>query len=334
MLLSLVFLVLSLLLILLAAEGFTNGLEAAGKKFAFSQAVVGSILAAVGTALPETILPIVAIFFVHHGASKDVGLGAILGAPFMLSTVAFFIMGMTVTAAHARKRHAYALDIEPHTIQRDLTFFISMYSLAVILPLLTGRLLVVPIAVVLVCSYFFYVYLTVKSPSREIEHFQGLHIWKFAGAPHTALILAQVLAALCIMVFGSQVFVKNLESVSLRLGMDPLLFALILAPIATELPEKFNSVTWILKKRDSLAVGNITGAMVFQGAFPVSIGLVFTSWQVTGMALVSAVITLASAALVLSALIIKKRIPPFVMLLGGVFYAAYMVFLAFNWKTH
>ena len=54
-----------------------------------------------------------------------------------------------------------------------------------------------------------------------------------------------------------------------------------------ELPEKFNSVVWIRQRKDTLALGNITGAMVFQSTFPVSIGLVFTSWQLTGDALVA-----------------------------------------------
>ena len=87
---STLFLIVSLGLILLAAEGFTNGLEVFGKRFSFSQAVVGSSLAAVGTAMPETILPLVAIFGSNHAAARDIGVGAILGAPFMLATVAFF----------------------------------------------------------------------------------------------------------------------------------------------------------------------------------------------------------------------------------------------------
>ena len=70
------------------------------------------------------------------------------------------------------------------------------------------------------------------------------------------------------MIFGAHTFVKGLEHVALRFGMNPLLFALILAPVATELPEKVNSITWTWKGRDTLAIGNITGAMVFQSTFP------------------------------------------------------------------
>jgi cation:H+ antiporter len=141
------------------------------------------------------------------------------------------------------------------------------------------------------------------------------------------LILLQVLGALGVMITGAHTFVASLEHVSLRFGMNPLLFALILAPIATELPEKFNSVTWTWKGRDTLAIGNITGAMVFQSTFPVSIGLLFTEWRLTGMAFFSAVIALVSSCIVLIELTVRKRISPFTMLFGGGLYLIYAVVL-------
>ncbi len=329
---STLFLIVSLGLILLAAEGFTNGLEVFGKRFSFSQAVVGSILAAVGTAMPETILPLVAIFGSNHAAARDIGVGAILGAPFMLATVAFFLVGVTVVVETLRNRRKYAIRIEPHTLKRDLSFFIVMYALAIGVPLVSGRALVVPLALLLLAGYIFYVKLTVSGESAEMEHHNGLHLWHIQkrlgltrrDAPHTLLIMAQVAAALLVMVGGANLFVKSLEVVSVRAGMSPLLFALILAPIATELPEKFNSVTWILKGKDPLAMGNVTGAMVFQATFPVSIGLLFTPWQITGLALFSALLALASALLLLAVVWIKNRVPPGLLLVGGVFYAIYV----------
>jgi Ca2+/Na+ antiporter len=63
------------------------------------------------------------------------------------------------------------------------------------------------------------------------------------------------------------------------LGVEPLIISLVLAPFATELPEKANSFFWMRDGKDSLALGNITGAMVFQSTLPVSIGLGFTAWS-------------------------------------------------------
>src|SRR6266511_3868677 len=82
----------SLLVILGGAELFTNGVEWIGEGFGLSEGVVGSVLAAVGTALPETILPLVAIMSGHAGG-EAIGIGAILGAPFMLTTLAVLVVG-------------------------------------------------------------------------------------------------------------------------------------------------------------------------------------------------------------------------------------------------
>jgi cation:H+ antiporter len=87
-------LVVSLVIILVGAELFTNGIEWLGKHFDLAEGAVGSVLAAVGTALPETMIPLVAIVFAGGTAGAEIGIGAILGAPFMLATLAMFVTGV------------------------------------------------------------------------------------------------------------------------------------------------------------------------------------------------------------------------------------------------
>lgn len=329
------FLLIGLVMILLAAEGFTNGIETLGRRFSLSQAVVGSLLAAVGTALPETILPIVAIFFYGGESAKDIGVGAILGAPFMLSTLAFFLVGITILVSYIKKRRRFEINVETHSTKRDLIFFLPMYSTAVLMPIIIGRSFSIPIAIILIGGYIFYAYRTFKCESADVEHSEEMYLWRLirklrlttAHSPHLVWIFLQVAGALFIMITGAHTFVKSLEHVSIRFGMNPLLFALMLAPIATELPEKFNSVTWTWKGRDTLAIGNITGAMVFQSTFPVSVGLLFTEWRLTGMAVLSAIIALTSASIVFGEIVFKKRISPFTMLFGGGLYLIYVVVL-------
>jgi cation:H+ antiporter len=329
------FLLIGLLIILLSAEVFTNGIETLGRKFSLSQAVVGSLLAAVGTALPETILPIVAIFFYSGKAAEDIGIGAILGAPFMLSTLAFFLVGITVLVSYMKKRRNFEIHVESHSTKRDLLFFLPMYSIAVLMPIVVGKSFSILIAIVLIGGYIFYAYRTFRGESADIEHSEEMYLCKLfrkigltnAKNPNLILILLQVVGSLTVMIAGAHTFVRSLEHVSTRFGMNPLLFALLLAPVATELPEKFNSITWIWKGRDTLAIGNITGAMVFQSTFPVCVGLLFTEWKLTGMAVFSAVIALTSALIVLLEITIRKRVSPFTMLLGGGLYLIYAVAL-------
>lgn len=321
----------NLLLILLSAEVFTNGIEVFGKKLSLSQAVVGSILAAVGTALPETILPLVAIFLHKGEAGHSIGIGAILGAPFMLATLAFLLIGLTVLIAYISRRRTFVFDAEIPTVKRDLIFFLSIYSCGIFLPMLIMPHIIV--AFLLVIGYTFYLYLTFKSESDAIIHEEKLYLEKFFGKifPVTRFkgffSLAQVLLALFIMIEGAHGFVSALQHVSLMLGFDPLLFALLIAPVATELPEKFNSVTWTFKGRDTLAMGNVTGAMVFQSTFPVSVGIIFTDWNITGYALLSACLAILAGLIILGEIHFRKRISPLTLILSGSFYLLYALLI-------
>src|SRR5947209_19410826 len=88
-----------LVVILVGCDIFTNSIEWLGKKLDLNEGMLGSIFAAVGTALPETLIPVVAVAFGSAGGSKhasDVGLGAIIGAPFLLATVAILLTGRRI----------------------------------------------------------------------------------------------------------------------------------------------------------------------------------------------------------------------------------------------
>lgn len=317
----------NLMLILLSAEIFTNGVEVFGRRLSLSQAVTGSILAAVGTALPETILPMVAIFMHKGEAAHSIGIGAILGAPFMLATLAFLMIGLTVFAGYISKRRSFIFEAEIPTVKRDLIFFLVMYSVGVFLPMLLK--LHVIVAFLLIFGYIAYLYITFRSESSGILHEEKLYLNKILGKIlpvgrfETFFSLLQALIALFIMIKGAHGFVSALQHISHQIGFDPLLFSLLVAPIATELPEKFNSVTWTFKGRDTLAMGNVTGAMVFQSTFPVSVGIIFTDWNITGYALVSVCLAIFASLILLGEIHLKRRISPFTLIFSGSFYLVY-----------
>lgn len=120
-------------------------------------------------------------------------------------------------------------------------------------------------------------------------------------------------------------FVKYVEDVSGILGIAPLILSIIITPVATELPEKLNSVIWIGRRKDTLALGNISGAMVFQSSFPVVFGILFTPWHLEGITMISAVLALISGVLNLLWVKTTKTINPFVLMFSGVLYAIFII---------
>ncbi len=329
MFINIVILVLSLGIILLGCELFTNGIEWLGKKLKLGDGVVGSIFSAVGTCLPETLIPIIALLFSSKTAdTKDIGIGAIVGAPFMLSTLAFFITGISVIIFAKSRRTALKITINAKILSRDISFFIVAYLTAIFTSFLPSNSLKLVMAVLLFVFYVFYVMKTVNSDTTSSEIVEDLNLAKILKAEPKIIIIAfQVLAALAVIIMGAEFFVGNMEVIAKGLGVSTLALSIIITPIATELPEKFNSIIWISKNKDTLALGNVTGAMVFQSCIPVAIGIMATDWVLDTITLFSAIMALGSAAVVFLWLKIRKSISWLPLVIGGIFYITFISFL-------
>ncbi len=342
MLLEIVLLVVSIAIILAACELFTNSIEWLGKKLNLGEGAVGSILAAVGTALPETMLPMIAILLVGSEAAHEIGIGAILGAPFMLSTAAFFVTGTAVLIFSRRGRRTPLMRINTTILGRDMRFFLIVYLVAFgsafIDPALSGlglsaippHWVKVAIAVFLVSLYIYYVLRTLSGDeSLGGENLNPLYFARKVEVPSLGMVLLQVFISLGMIIGGARVFVTNMEAVAAALGASPLVLALIIAPLATELPEKFNSVLWVRDSKDTLAMGNISGAMVFQSCIPVAVGLVLTEWQLDQYALASVLIALTSTLVVYSRMRNNGHLTGQILAFSGLFYLAFIAFVVF-----
>jgi len=322
-------LLLSLTMILVGAKGFTNGVEWLGRKLNLRQGAVGSILAAVGTALPETLVPLVAILTrANSSQGSDIGIGAILGAPFMLSTLGFFVTGLAVWMHRGRRSDFPQLRVETQVIARDLGFFLVCYSLALAASFSPGSLAKKGAALILVVIYFVYAYLCLTRGQTLGE--AGicppcLYFNPERAEPRTSLIIFQVLFFLDLLLVGARLFVLGLSRLAEMLGVPPFILALIIAPIATELPEKCNSAIWVYQRKDTLALGNMTGAMVFQGSLIPALGMALTDWRLSPAGLFSALLALLMASLVLGQIRKKGYLTVYPLLAGGIFYLLFIL---------
>jgi cation:H+ antiporter len=303
-------LLLSITVVLAGALLFTNGVEWLGAKLDLGQGAVGSLLAAVATALPETLIPVTAI--VSGGAgSHEIATGAILGAPFLLATLAMALLGGAAYGWRRRRPQGSALDVHVQTLERDLGFFVGCFAVAFGLGVLGVPLwLRLTAAVALVLAYTAYVRLTLAR-SGEVAVESELKPLLFDTTkddpPGAATVIAQLVVALGAIVGGAHMFVEQLVHASERLGVEPLVLSLVIAPFATELPEKINSIFWARSGKDTLALGNITGALVFQSTLPVAFGLAFTDWHLQTSAIVAGALALAGGLLAVFELRVRRR---------------------------
>ena len=338
-----VVLVLAFVVILVGAELFTNGIEWFGRKLELAEGAVGSVLAAVGTALPETMIPIVAIIFGTADAAHDIGVGAILGAPFMLSTLAMFVTGVAVLAMARTRPAGDVMSVDTRVLAHDMRYFVIGYAVAIGVAFVPpGVGWVHPLAATFLLGlYAWYVKAHFEAdPDVDAADLAPLRFGRLDRAarrdspavPRLRVVNLQVLFALGCIVVGAVAFVDAVGDIATDFGVDGTLLALVVAPIATELPEKFNSIIWVRQGKDTLAMGNITGAMVFQSTIPTVVALLFASeaWTIgpgSYTAFASAGIAFVSSAAIFVPMARRGRLRGRGLLIGGAFYLLYLGFV-------
>ena len=319
-----------LVIILIAAQLFTNALEYFGHHIGISAGVTGSIFAAVATALPETMVPVLAIVAgtADKTVNQEVGVGAILGAPLMLSTLSTVLMAISVIRLRGLKGR---INPERSGFVRDLNFFLVAFALAaaaMFVPI-EPVLLRGGISFILVCLYILYLYQTCSASKKlvaegfGVEPDEPLYMSKLGMSPGLLSVAIQLAIALGLLLYGAEGFIHGVEDVSKALHVSVLVLSLLIIPIATELPEKVNSIMWVRKGKDTLGFGNISGAMVFQGTLLPALGILLTPWEPTREVQTGIYITFLAAAW-LRLNITKKGISILSLLVNGGLYFLYL----------
>ena len=321
---------LMLIVIVVAAEIFTNALEHLGERLKISEGVIGSLFAAVGTALPETSVPLLALLAGTSDAhtNAEIGVGAILGAPLMLGTLSISLMAFAVWAKRGVHGRFHA---EKTGLVRDLNFFLLAFAFAAIALYIphTQAWMRAAIAFGMILIYFIYILLTIRASRALVSGghataAEGSMLLCRLGLPcSVAVIIAQLAFGLIMLIAGAKGFIHGVEEASRLLGVSTLLLSLLIIPIATELPEKVNSFLWVRRGKDTLAFGNITGAMVFQGTLLPAIGIMLTPWEPRIEVLAGILMTLL-AALWLRVLIARGGLKVWHLWVNGVMYLSYL----------
>jgi len=295
MLLTVFFLLLSALLIYFSCEYFVNGIEWVGKQFGVSRNATGTVLAAFGTALPESVVTFVAVIFGRDAAQREIGVGAAIGGPLVLATIAYAVVGWALLAHKARQSGPLLSPAAGRRLTSDQKWFMIIFALKAGLGLLAFAYK--PwLGVFFLLAYAAYVYqeLNTADEGEADDELEALKCRPHERNPSKVWILLQTGAALVVIFFSSQFFVHQIEAIGPMLGLRPQLVALLLSPIATELPEILNAVIWVRQGKQTLALANISGSMMIQATIPSALGIFFTPWLLEPALAWAALVTMLS----------------------------------------
>lgn len=330
--------------IYLSCEWFVNAVEWLGARLNIGKTAVGTILAAFGTALPESVVTLVAVTTGATEEAKNIGVGAAMGGPLALATVAYGVTGAMLLLKRRRENRLVlattgmassvpedddalgdAKDMK--RLAKDQKWFLPIFVVKVALGLVAFAFKPA-LGVLFFAAYAVYFCREIRSSraddSGEEEELEPLKLQPRKASPDTWAVAVQTLATLAVIFFAAHYFVKQLDAIGPMLGLSATVTALLLSPIATELPEIMNAVIWVRQGKTRLALANISGAMMIQATVPSGIGLLFTKWHFDGALLWSGLITMAAIVYLLLTMRARKLTPARLAVAAG-FYVVFAV---------
>lgn len=318
-------LVIAAVAIYLACEWFVNAVEWLGHHLRVGPVAVGSILAAVGTALPESVVTFVAVVFGTSATQKDLGVGAAMGGPLALSTIAYGVVGLTLIVLRRRPDPQEYGDLR--NLRKDQLWFMSIFVVKVGLGLVAFAFKPL-LGLVFFAAYGVYCWreLSGHGGAHEVAELEPLKLQPSRkDDPALWAVTVQTGVTLAVIFFASQLFVRQLGAVGPMLGLPATVTALLLSPIATELPETVNALIWVRQGKTRLALANISGAMMIQATVPSGLGLLFTPWRFDKALLLSGLTTMAAIGYLLWAL--RRHLTRLRLAAVILFYAAFALAL-------
>ncbi len=332
--------------IYLSCEWFVNAVEWLGQRLNVGKMAVGTILAAFGTALPESVVTLVAVTTGATEDAKNIGVGAAMGGPLALATVAYGVTGVMLlyrkriisrelvgaggppAAESLSGEDALGTREDMARLARDQKWFLGVFVFKVALGLVAFAFK--PwLGLLFFAVYALYFWKEMSGGgdshgSDDDEELEPLKIQPNAKSPATWAVLAQTAATLVVIFVASQLFVHQLDAIGPMLGLSGTVTALLLSPVATELPEIMNAIIWVRQGKVKLALANISGAMMIQATVPSGLGLLFTSWHFDHALTWSGGVTMVAIGYLL-ALMAAHRLTPARLAVAGLFYVVFAI---------
>lgn len=247
MLLSVIFVIASVVLLYFGAEISLETSERIGKKLGMSPLLIGMVLIGFGTSLPE--------LFVGHIAglrgNPDIAVGTLIG-----SNIAnmFLILGVCGLLS--------SLDINSKSLREHL--WVHLLLGLVLTGVLSYAKIDVKSGLALLGVILIYLVFIFKDLKREHECEKLLDNEK----GESLLSFLKLLVGFGMLYLGGELLVKGGSDLAGSLGVSEYVISAIFIAFGTSFPELVTAILAAIKKKDTdMIIGNIVGSNIFNCAF-------------------------------------------------------------------
>ncbi|MBQ8673027.1 MAG: calcium/sodium antiporter [Bacteroides sp.] len=259
----------SLLLILLGANGLTDGAAAVAKRFNIPNIVIGLTIVAFGTSAPELTVSVSSAL----KGNADIAIGNVVGSnifnALMIVGCAALFAPITVTRNTLRKEI-------PLCILASLLILICAND--ILLDKAEENVLSITDGLVMLCFFAIFLGYTFaiakNGPGEEGEEVKSLPVWRST---------LYIIGGLACLIWGGSLFVDSASNIARSLGVSESIIGLTLVAAGTSLPELATSVVAALKKNPEIAIGNVVGSNLFNIFFVLGCSASITPLRLVGI---------------------------------------------------
>lgn len=247
---NILYLLIGLVLIILGANGLTDGAASVAKKLRISSLVIGLTIVGFGTSTPELSVSISSAL----KGSADIAIGNVIGSN-LFNTL--FIVGCTAMVA--------PIVITRNTIRREipLTILASLVLLIcandIFLDHAPANVISSTDGLVLLCFFTIFIAYSIAiarhgSESENTDEIKSLPWWRS---------ISYIILGLAALIFGGHIFVNGATGIARSLGISEAVIGVTIVAIGTSLPELATSIVAAIKKNPEIAIGNVIGSNLF-----------------------------------------------------------------------
>lgn len=285
--LDIVFLVGGLALILLGANGLTDGAAAVAKRLKISDLVIGLTIVAFGTSAPELVISVMAAL----GGSAEMAIGNVVGSN-IFNVLA--IIGVTALVM--------PIKVGEGTLSKEIPLMILCSIVLAFMAndiLLDGNVsnIISRIDGLVLLGFFLvflrYTFAIARKGNNNEEVAEGEKIKEMSVWKSTLFILG----GLAGLIYGGQLFVDGASGIASSLGVSESIIGLTIVAGGTSLPELATSVTAALKKNSGIAIGNVIGSSLFNVFFVLGCSASISPLPMGGINNIDMIVLVGSAVL-------------------------------------
>ena len=237
--LTIILFLLGVFLLIQGGNWFVDGAVDIARKFHMSEFLIGATIVSIGTTLPEVLVSAQAAFQGNSGISYGNAIGSIICNASLISALLITIIPS---------------QIEKKSLFTPTLFFFAFAIFYALTACLAGGFSRKTGIVLLLC-FLLYMVVTIKNSPKE-QPSQNIIKGKIK---YPELFLA--VGAACI-ALGAKLVIDNGTVIAQILGVPESVIGLTIVALGTSLPEMITAITSIIKKHNSLSIGNVIGANI------------------------------------------------------------------------